>query len=456
MLTEGKKLKILDFGLGTLLEQDEQSSALTTVGTTVGTPDYISPEQARMVKLDGRSDLYSLGCTMYHLLCGQLPFKGESSMDCIVGRLTGSPIPINEVKPGLPPRLVQILEKMMASNPDDRFQSAEEVANLLKSMLKPKGTAAAAAAATAPAPVPAPAPAPMPAADSPSAATPTPSAPVSAPVANGSASEYKPDSKKANVAALEALAQPAPVAAPLPTVKRGSYRSSTSSKGNKNTKRRVVIATAAGAAVLLLGAAFMIFDSSPTESAASNPETTPANGSPVTPAAGSEAPPATAVAENKQPAPAAIADARPAISQAGTAQKAAVENPKPAPANGANGTQPSASLVIEYPKPGATVDTKEDLAGQIGTAGGWPVIFIQADLPGQPWWCQAAVTQVDGGKFTAKVVFGDESTPHGMKFRVAGIVTHTREEALKFPIGSKHYTLPEGFPQSVEVVVSHR
>ena len=121
LLTEARKLKILDFGLGTLLEKEDQSSALTAAGIAVGTPDYISPEQARMVKLDGRSDLYSLGCTMYHLLSGQLPFKGESSMDCIVGRITGKPVPITDVRPGLPPRLIQSIEKLMATDPDDRY-----------------------------------------------------------------------------------------------------------------------------------------------------------------------------------------------------------------------------------------------------------------------------------------------------------------------------------------------
>ena len=93
LLTDARKVKILDFGLGTLLEKDELPAALTAAGITVGTPDYLSPEQARMVKLDGRSDLYSLGCTMYHLISGQLPFKGESSMDCIVGRITGKAVP---------------------------------------------------------------------------------------------------------------------------------------------------------------------------------------------------------------------------------------------------------------------------------------------------------------------------------------------------------------------------
>jgi len=84
------------------------------------------------------------------------------------------------------------------------------------------------------------------------------------------------------------------------------------------------------------------------------------------------------------------------------------------------------------------------------------VVFVQADIPGQPWWCQAAVAKVDGGAFNTPVVFGDEFTPSGTRFRIAGIVTRTREEALKFAIGSKEQALPEGFPRSVEVIVTHQ
>jgi hypothetical protein len=113
------------------------------------------------------------------------------------------------------------------------------------------------------------------------------------------------------------------------------------------------------------------------------------------------------------------------------------------------------SLVIENPKQGATVDMREDLTGRIESEG-WPVIFVQADIPGQPWWCQAPVDKVDGGGFSTKVVFGDEFTPSGTRYRIAGIVTRTRDEALKFNMGSKQLALPEGFPQSVEVIVTHR
>ncbi len=160
LLTRGKKIKILDFGLGTLLEKNELVPALTSAGYTVGTPDYISPEQARMVKIDGRSDLFSLGCTMYYLTSGQVPFKGGSSMDCLVRRITDRAVPINQIVPGLPARLVQIIEKLMATNPDDRYQTAAEAAAWLRSVLRPKNAApraeapAAAAVPAEPATVP--------------------------------------------------------------------------------------------------------------------------------------------------------------------------------------------------------------------------------------------------------------------------------------------------------------
>ena len=125
----------------------------------------------------------------------------------------------------------------------------------------------------------------------------------------------------------------------------------------------------------------------------------------------------------------------------------------PATAGGAESRR--ASLVIESPKQGATVGMREDLTGRI-EAEGWPVIFVQAMIPGQPWWCQAPVAKIDGGRFTTQVVFGDEFTPSGTKYRIAGLVARTREEALKFQIGSKVQALPEGLPRSAEVVVTHQ
>jgi serine/threonine-protein kinase len=403
LLTEAKKVKILDFGLGTLLQQEELPAALTAAGITVGTPDYLSPEQARMLKLDGRSDLYSLGCTMYHLISGQLPFKGESSMDCIIGRITGKAAPISEVRQGLPPRLVQAIEKLMATNPDDRYQTAEEAATALRSLLRPKGQPAerpaSAAAAVAPAPVSAPGP----------AVTPVP---VSEPVP-------KEDAQ------IEAPALPPRAGVGSPKPKRGSARTRWI---DRVTKDKRILAAAAFAAVLVIIAPVFLFRSSQGERPAPRPETSQTDNGPAPPTPKDEypAPPQGTVQTNKGPV---------------------------APARGAEVRR--ASLVIESPQAGATVDMREELTGRMESEG-WPVIFVQALIPGQPWWCQAPVTHVDAGRFSTEVVFGDELTPSGTRFRVAGIVAPTREEAAKFAIGTKVQALPEGFPRSAEVVVTHR
>jgi eukaryotic-like serine/threonine-protein kinase len=423
LLTAGKKLKVLDFGLGTLLEKEELETALTTAGLAVGTPDYISPEQARMVKLDGRSDLYSLGCTMYHLLSGQLPFKGESSMDCIVGRITGKAVPIGEVVPGLPPRLVQSIEKLMATNPDDRYQTADDAAAALRSMLRPKN-----------------------APPSPSAPTVAATASVPAKVANGgttrpgtvpSGGATVPGTVPSGGTTLEARSPDVRAGIRSSKPKRDSLRSPWSGRG---TKAIPVLAAVSFAAVSLIVVTILLFRSSKEEPAAAEQGALHANNDPTPPpAGGAEVRKPSLMIDNPKKGP--------------TVSKKADVTVPIVPARAADVRQPG--LVIESPKQGATVDMREELTGRIESTG-WPVIFVQADIPGQPWWCQAPVAKVDGGRFITKVVFGDEYTPHGTRFRIAGIVTRTREEALKFDIGSKHEAPPEGFPQSVEVVVTHR
>ena len=377
---------------------------MTAAGITVGTPDYLSPEQARMVKLDGRSDLYSLGCTMYHLISGQLPFKGESSMDCIVGRITGKGIPISQVRPGLPPRLVQAIEKLMATNPDDRYQTAEEAAAALRTLLRPKNlpadrpaTTEAAVAPVVPRPVP----------KTTAAVTPAPE-PV-----------LEEDTN------LETPALPPRAGARSSKAKQVAPRSQWT---DHLTKDKRILALVAAAAVLLVVVPVVLFRSSKDERPAPRQETSHTDNGPVPP---KDEPPA-------------------------SAQKTSGANNRPvAPATAGGAESRRTSLVIESPKQGATVGTREELTGRM-EAEGWPVIFVQALIPGQPWWCQASVANIDGGRFTTQVVFGDEFTPSGTKFRIAGLVTRTREEALKFQIGYKVQDLPEGLPRSAEVVVTHQ
>ena len=144
LLTREGQIKVLDLGLGVLMEADTSVTFATADGIAVGTVDYMSPEQACGREVDGRSDLYSLGCSMYHLMTGKLPFNATSPIERMGMRISGKPVPINEVKPDLPPGLVRVIDKLLASKPQDRYQTATEAAAALQSLLKPKSRGAAA------------------------------------------------------------------------------------------------------------------------------------------------------------------------------------------------------------------------------------------------------------------------------------------------------------------------
>lgn len=138
LLTEEGQIKVLDLGLGVLMEADNATSFATADGIAVGTVDYMSPEQAYGREVDGRSDLFSLGCAMYHLMTGRLPYPGDNPIERMGKRISGKPVPITEVKPDTPSSLVRVLEKLMAHKPQDRYQSGVEAAEALHALLKPK------------------------------------------------------------------------------------------------------------------------------------------------------------------------------------------------------------------------------------------------------------------------------------------------------------------------------
>ena len=125
------------------MEADEESSFATADGVAVGTIDYMSPEQACGRDVDPRSDLFSLGCTMYHLLSGRLPFPGNSPVERLGVRITGRHVPILDVRPDVPPRLVKVLDMLMANKPSDRYQSAAEAADALEGLLVKKRSSTA-------------------------------------------------------------------------------------------------------------------------------------------------------------------------------------------------------------------------------------------------------------------------------------------------------------------------
>ncbi|MBV8312469.1 MAG: protein kinase [Planctomycetaceae bacterium] len=138
LLTEDRKIKILDLGLGVLMEADTNATFATADGIAVGTVDYMSPEQALGKEVDGRSDLFSLGCAMFHLMTGKLAFPGDSPIDRLGGRISGRPVPITKYLPDLPASAVRVLDRMLAFRPEDRFSTAREAADALLSTIRPR------------------------------------------------------------------------------------------------------------------------------------------------------------------------------------------------------------------------------------------------------------------------------------------------------------------------------
>ena len=134
ILSDDGQVKVLDLGLGALMEADSETSFATAAGHSVGTLHYMSPEQAKAGVVNGRSDLFSLGCTMYFLVTGQLAYPGETVVECLKQRAGGHPTPITDLRPDLPPRLVEVLDKLMANRPEDRFQTAAEAALALQAV----------------------------------------------------------------------------------------------------------------------------------------------------------------------------------------------------------------------------------------------------------------------------------------------------------------------------------
>jgi serine/threonine-protein kinase len=128
----------------------------------IGTPDYVAPEQIRDSRAaDIRSDLFSLGCTFYHMLAGRPPFAGLDTLDKLHHQQAVDPVPVELLRPDVPASVAVVVRTLLAKRPRDRYQDPAEVATVLRPYLHPTGdTVADASAPTAPGlPVPAPQPA---------------------------------------------------------------------------------------------------------------------------------------------------------------------------------------------------------------------------------------------------------------------------------------------------------
>jgi urea transport system substrate-binding protein len=124
-------VKLLDFGLAREIGGDR---ALSVAGQPVGTPLFMSPEQARGDPIDPRADLFSLGCVLYTVLTAELPFDGSSIMAVLTRLATYSPPPLTVSLPGIDPGLSALVQDLLAKDPDDRPQSAEVVIERLRAL----------------------------------------------------------------------------------------------------------------------------------------------------------------------------------------------------------------------------------------------------------------------------------------------------------------------------------
>ncbi len=134
LLADGQTIKIADFGIAHI--DDPNSAQQTQVGTVLGTPQYMSPEQVMGQKVDGRSDLFSLGVILYQLCTGQRPFEADTMATLLYKITKEDPPVIAKVGPGLAAGMQHIVTKLLAKTPDRRFQNGQELATALKSELK--------------------------------------------------------------------------------------------------------------------------------------------------------------------------------------------------------------------------------------------------------------------------------------------------------------------------------
>ncbi|MEW6129299.1 MAG: protein kinase [Acidobacteriota bacterium] len=148
MLRRDGYIKVLDFGIAKLTEHfNEKRSAqaentgeatLAVVNTdsnvVLGSPSYMSPEQARGVNIDARTDIFSLGVILYEMATGKRPFEGETSFDVIAAILNQEPVPLTKISEELPEAINRIVMKMLKKDRNERYQSAQELINELRSL----------------------------------------------------------------------------------------------------------------------------------------------------------------------------------------------------------------------------------------------------------------------------------------------------------------------------------
>jgi serine/threonine-protein kinase len=131
LLSNGQAV-VSDFGVAYARHLAVAEGTVTAVGETLGTPAYMSPEQIEGEKVDGRSDIYSLGCMLYEMLVGRPPFDEPSVRRVLNAHLRSEPLPIEASNPEVPDRVAQIVRTAMAKNAANRFETAGAMAAALR------------------------------------------------------------------------------------------------------------------------------------------------------------------------------------------------------------------------------------------------------------------------------------------------------------------------------------
>jgi eukaryotic-like serine/threonine-protein kinase len=145
MISSDEIVKILDFGIAKLAG----AAGLTRVGSSLGTPGYMSPEQARGEEVDSRTDVWSLGAVLYEMVTGRRPFRGEHEQTVLYSLFNEEPAPVEQLRPEAPPELARIIGRMLAKDPERRYPTAAAALADLRALYGPAtGTASLTGQAT--------------------------------------------------------------------------------------------------------------------------------------------------------------------------------------------------------------------------------------------------------------------------------------------------------------------
>lgn len=120
LLTADGRVKVTDFGIARAIS----AGGFTQTGVVMGSVQYFSPEQAKGQPVGPQSDLYALGCVLYEMLTGEVPFTGESPIAIALKHIQEKPVSVKKLRPGLPPGAVRVIEKALAKDPEERYPSA--------------------------------------------------------------------------------------------------------------------------------------------------------------------------------------------------------------------------------------------------------------------------------------------------------------------------------------------